>query len=242
MEKFEVVKNSQFGTIACNYYSNGNGEFFMTRQQIGQALEYDTPRKAIEKIHRKHKDRLDKFSVVTKLATTDGKQYDVFLYSAKGVYEICRWSRQPRADEFYDHVYEILEGLRLGYLKLSVERDSEVWATARQQGKLTRNAEADVIKRLVEYAKEQGSTNADMLYMTYSKLANKMAGVSDRDSATFQQLSELSFIENIILNQIQIGIEKDMHYKDIYQGCKRQIELFKDVAYLGTKERWTNNE
>lgn len=235
MEELEIVKNSQFGTVICDYYGNGKGEFFMTRQQIGQALEYDNPQKAIDNIHAKHRDRLDKFSVTIKVRATDGKMYKTSLYSAKGVYEICRWSRQPKADEFYDHVYDILEGLRLGYLKLTVEHNTSLWIEQRTQGKLIRNKETGVIKQLIQYAKEQGSTNADMLYMTYSKLANKMTGISDRDLATFQQLSELSFIENIILNQIRGGMEKNLHYKEIYKDCKRQIELFKDIAYLESK-------
>ena len=232
MEELKKVKNSQFGTVICNYYGNGKGEFFMTRQQIGQALEYDNPQKAIDNIHAKHKDRLDKFSVTLKVRATDGKMYITTLYSAKGIYEICRWSRQPKADEFYDHVYDILEGLRLGYLKLTVERNTQLWIEQRRKGKLVRNAETEIIKRLIQYAKEQGSAHAEMLYMTYSKLANKMTRISDRDLATFQQLNELSFIENIILNQIRIGMKNNLHYKEIYKDCKKQIELFKDIAYL----------
>lgn len=112
------------------------------------------------------------------------------------------------------------------------ERNTQLWVEQRKQGKLTRQAETDVIKQLVEYAKEQGSEHAHMLYITYSKLANTMAGITDRDFATLTQLNELSFIENIILNQIRVGMEREMHYKDIYKDCKRQIELFKDVAYL----------
>lgn len=112
------------------------------------------------------------------------------------------------------------------------ERNTQLWIKQRTQGKLIRNKETDIIKQLIQYAKQQGSTHADMLYITYSKLANKMAGISDRDLATFQQLSELSFIENIILNQIRVGMEKNFHYKDIYKDCKKQIELFKDIAYL----------
>lgn len=114
------------------------------------------------------------------------------------------------------------------------ERNTQLWIEQRQQGKITRKAETDIIQNLVEYASSQGSKHAQMLYMTYSKLANKMAGISDRDFATFQQLNELTFIENIILNQIRVGMEKGMHYKDIYKDCKRQIELFKDIAYLQT--------
>lgn len=90
------MKNSNFGTVICDYYGNGKGEFFMTRQQIGQALEYENPQKAIDNIHAKHRDRLNKFSVTLKVRATDGKMYETTLYSAKGVYEIWRWNRQPK--------------------------------------------------------------------------------------------------------------------------------------------------
>lgn len=112
------------------------------------------------------------------------------------------------------------------------ERNTQLWIEQRNQGKLTRKSETDVIKKLVEYAKEQGSEHSQMLYLTYSRLANKMSGITDRELATINQLNELSFIENIILNQILLGMNREMHYKDIYQDCKRRIELFKDVAYL----------
>lgn len=112
------------------------------------------------------------------------------------------------------------------------ERSTEAWLETRQQGKLTRKAETDVIQKLIEYAKNQGSEHADMLYMTYSKLANKMAGIKKRDEATVMQLNNLSLMENIILNCIQNGIMLNKHYKDIYQDCKRRLEAFKDIAYL----------
>lgn len=112
------------------------------------------------------------------------------------------------------------------------ERSTEAWIETRKQGKLTRKSETDVIQRLIKYAKNQGSEHADMLYMTYSKLANKMAGIKKRDEATVTQLNNLSLIENIILNCIQNGITMEKHYKVIYQDCKRRLEAFKDIAYL----------
>lgn len=112
------------------------------------------------------------------------------------------------------------------------EKTTEAWIETRKAGKITRKAETDVIKQLIEYAKGQGSKHSKMLYMTYSRLANNMAGITNRESATVMQLNNMSLIENIILNQIRIGMEKGMHYKEIYKDCKRQIELFKDIAYL----------
>ena len=101
------------------------------------------------------------------------------------------------------------------------EKSTQEWIETRKTGKLTRKSETDVIQQLVEYAKEQGSEHANMLYITYSKLANKMAGIEKRDFATVTQLNNLSLIENIILNQIKIGMHREMNYKDIYKDCKR---------------------
>lgn len=116
--------------------------------------------------------------------------------------------------------------------KFIAEKQTATWLETRQQGKLTRKAETDVLKQLVEYAKEQGSSHADMLYMTYSKLANKYAGVDKRDSATVMQLNNLSLMEHIILNVIQNGITAGMYYKEIYKASKARLESMKDIAFL----------
>lgn len=114
MNQLKIIKTELFNSTQCDFWENDNGDIFMTREQIGSALEYSEPVIAISKIHNRHKERLDKFSVVTKLVSTDGKRYETTLYTAKGIYEICRWSQQPKADAFYDWVYELLEDFRKG--------------------------------------------------------------------------------------------------------------------------------
>lgn len=117
MSKLALVKSENFGTVQCDFYCDKK-EIWMTRKQIGEALEYADPQKAIDKIHERNKERLDRFSVTVKLGGTDGKKYDTYLYSAKGVYEICRWSQQPKANQFFDWVYDMLEGLRTGKIRM----------------------------------------------------------------------------------------------------------------------------
>lgn len=114
-----------------------------------------------------------------------------------------------------------------------MERQTQTWIETRQAGKLTRKAETDTIQKLVEYAKTQGSTHADTLYMTYSKLAKRMAGIESRDEASVMQLNNLSLMENIILHVIDTGILTGKYYKDIYQDCKKRLETVKDLAYIG---------
>ena len=122
------------------------------------------------------------------------------------------------------------------------EKSTQGWIETRRSGKLTRKAETDTIQKLVEYAKEQGSQHADKLYMTYSKLANKMAGISKRDEASVMQLNNLSMMEHIILCVIDSGIISEKHYKEIYQDCKKRLELVKNLAYLEQKAGQENVE
>ena len=112
------------------------------------------------------------------------------------------------------------------------ERRTVTWQETRRIGKLTRRSETDTIKQLAEYATAQGSQHADKLYMTYSRLANKYAGITSRDLATVMQLNRLAMIEGIIANVIAAGIAAGRHYKEIYLDCKARLEMFADVAYL----------
>ena len=109
-----LAVNEMFEENQMNVYQNEKNEVFMTREQIGQALEYVEPNTAIRKIHNRNKDRLDQFSVGTKLVGTDGKRYETIVYNEKGIYEIIRYSRQSKANDFYDWVYDLLSKLRKG--------------------------------------------------------------------------------------------------------------------------------
>lgn len=92
-----------------------NDDILLTRNQISTALEYSDPNTAITKIHSRHKDRLDQFSVSTKLVGTDGKEYETYLYTERGIMEICRWSSKPLADKFMDWCWDCE-----GYFELEI--------------------------------------------------------------------------------------------------------------------------
>lgn len=114
INKMKLITTEIFNTVSCDFYlseSDQKSEIMLTREQIGSALGYKDPKVAIAKIHLKHKDRLDKFSGITKLVTPSGTQ-DTYLYTERGVMEICRWSRQPKANEFMDWCWDIIAGYR----------------------------------------------------------------------------------------------------------------------------------
>ena len=112
-----------------------------------------------------------------------------------------------------------------------LEKKSKLWGETRIANKENRLKETDVIKLLVDYAKEQGSTHSDKLYVTYTKLAKSVIG-GNRDNITVSDLNNLTLVESIILQTIRIDMSMGMHYKDIYRDCKNRIEQFADITYL----------
>ena len=116
-----LATQKPFGTLTCNFYKNDAGEFYMTRTQIGQALEYAKADDGIQQIDSRNADRLNPLSStlvlgveVSNRGTTYTQPRDVFVYTLRGVMEICRFSRQPKADKFMDFVWDVMESLYNG--------------------------------------------------------------------------------------------------------------------------------
>lgn len=119
-------------TLVNGYY--GEKEVWFTRNEIGSALEYADPQHAITLIHNKHKERLDQFSLGSQFETPAGKREGI-VYNIRGVFEICRWSKQPKANMVMDALYDMAESVaRTGFysvlpdqelIDLLVKRQSE---------------------------------------------------------------------------------------------------------------------
>lgn len=118
MTNLKLVTTENFGELQCNFYRNMNDDILLTREQIGTALEYSNPSTAIKNLHRKHKDRLDSLSMKIKLGrlqnepTSKSDEQERVYYTERGIMEICRWSRQPKANLFMDWVWDIVEKYR----------------------------------------------------------------------------------------------------------------------------------
>lgn len=108
------------------------------------------------------------------------------------------------------------------------------WQEMRQESKNTRQIETDSIKTFVAYAREQGSQHADRYYCSLTRLANKAAGITCRNEASINQLSQLALIEHIIAEVIQESIRQRKPYKEIYLACKGRVSQFQEIAYLSS--------
>ena len=119
----KLITTEKFGDLDCDFYRNLNDDILLTREQVGMALEYSDASRAIRKIHFKHKDRLEPLCIRMKLEggtqfgpNLKSEEQERVYYTQRGVMEICRFSRQPKANLFMDWVWDIIEKYRAGEL------------------------------------------------------------------------------------------------------------------------------
>ena len=229
--KLRLVKQGDFLGTKCDFYVNETGDIFMSRTQIGYALQYKDPANAVKNIHNKYHDRFDRFSV-----EVAGAQFEpplkfnqnsakVYMYEERGIYEVCRRSRQPVSDAFNDWVYDVILSIKKNGYYIASEKD-EKWLGIRQETKEVRKAETDQIKLFVEYARKQGSQHADRYYVLLTNLINRRLGIENggRDKADQKTLMHLKSLETVVELHLATLMAEELPYKEVYQGVKRFIE------------------
>ena len=226
--KLKLVKQGEFLGTICDFYVDEENNIYMSRTQIGYALQYKDPANAVLRIHQRHYGRLDKMSVevkgcqfVTPYPNND-KNAHLYMYTVKGVYEICRHSKQKVADSFYDWVYGVAISITKNGFYIATQKDEE-WLGIREESKQARKQETDQIKLFVEYAREQGSRNAERYYTIFTKLVNNKLSLDSHQRGGLPQetLMELKALETLVKLRIRKLMQGGTPYKKIYQDVKK---------------------
>lgn len=226
MTNLKLITTENFGELQCNFYRNINNDILLTREQIGNALEYSNPSTAIKNLHRKHKDRLDTLSMKIKLGgfqnepTSKSDEQERAYYTERGIMELCRWSRQPKANLFMDWVWDIVEKYRnkeiVDITLLSSTLNKMVSILEKQEERITK-----VESQLQESKQiEEKSTYKKPYNPWFAKMQPKYQLLEDYFNITRGQLyknilKEMENIYNIDTNQIQA----DYLYENNITSC-----------------------
>lgn len=229
--KLSLVKQGDFLGTNCDFYVDEENNIYMSRTQIGYALQYKKPQHGILVLHQRHKERFDKFSI-----SVSGSQFEtpiyknsnakkVFMYLERGIYEICRRSNQLVADEFNDWVFDVIQSIKKNSYYVATEKDNK-WLGIRQESKQIRKMETDAIQQFVMYAKEQGSRNAERYYLLFTKLVNGKLNLASgkRDFISQETLMEVKGLETIVQMYVKTLMSQKIPYKQIYQEVKKMIK------------------
>lgn len=188
---------------------------------------------SVTKLIKRYRDDFEELGKVglTVRASASGQKQNVYtLNETQAVFLLTLMDNSILVIKFKKELSKQFVAMR----NILMQRSSSEWLQTRKQGKLTRRQEVDVLALLVDYAKNQGSKNADKMYLTYTKLVNGAVGLQggQREYATEKVLSIIALFEDMILHTVQEDMSNGVFYKDIYQNCKRKINEMMKYVYL----------
>lgn len=226
MNELTLVKSEHFGEIQCDFYGDGK-ELFVTREQIGMALEYANPQKAIGNLHSAHKERMEKYSF---LDSRNGR--NVYFYNRKGIMELCRWSQQPKADAFMDFCWDTMDSLMSGKAKIvGMTEYQQMMAQTRAENARIRKAQS-LIKIADEY---QGSYRQIMhAYATKELTGEFLLPLPKLEAKTYSagEIGDMLGISGqkvgTLSNRYNLKTEQyGDWFKDKAKGCSKEVSSFR---------------
>lgn len=119
-----------------------------------------------------------------------------------------------------------------------LNKQSLEWKQQREQGKLIRREETDVIKQFIEYAKSQGSKSAQWYYKHFTNATYKALQLIEhkqpklRDTLDMLELNQLLLAENVALRSLEENMKTGEHYKAIFSNVKHDIERYASTLFI----------
>ena len=205
-------------------------EIWFSAEDLGELLEIKNIRDAVRKIEEEDKMKFNNSNVEeTYIRNFESKlpnRGTTFL-TEQGVYQIAFRSNKIEAQQFTKWVSKVVKEIRRNGYYILEEQEKQRWFATRKETKEVRKQETDMIKTLVEYAREQGSEHPEKYYISYTNLANKTLGIksNERDRLNQSDLLKLKSFETLITIKIEQGIKEGLHYKEIYKKVKNFMEM-----------------
>lgn len=164
--------------------------------------------------------------------TKRGKQYRCIELTEAGFLKAMPFIGGSKSREGQKRLVDEFLALRRRLERQSKERESLAFQAVRSSGKDIRELLTDKIDEFVDYAKANGSKNADRYYANITRTVYKSFLIIEpnasqiRNMLTAVQLSTLQTAELIVIDVLDQGMKNNALYKDIFQQVKEGLRIF----------------
>lgn len=214
-------------------------DFFTNTLIVAENLEVphkvlmNTVKATLEKVEKQGHDRAIVF-LEGSFTNKQGRTYPMYEMNEDAYMLLAMQLSQ------YDKAFKVQTSIIKAFRSMAIaliNQQNVSWIEARQNGKIARVAETDIIKDFVDYANSQGSQSASMYYMNITKMTNKAlefmiqdkTGVPIRDLSTLDNLGFIMALDKRAGSAIEHGMKEKWHYKDIFQYAKAEVNKLADV-------------
>lgn len=178
---------------------------------------------------------------MTKMSGKKGRPIKEYLLNeAQAILMGNLVNNTPQAVEFKTKLVSEFIRIRTMLKDLLAQPQNVAWLETRQTGKVSRREETDKIKEFVVYAKAQGSLNAEMYYMSITKMENHALFFLEqrypnlRDVLNIHQLMTIKSADSIVKKAIADGMERGLKYQDVFLLAKDRVEKFAELIGKST--------
>ena len=208
-----------------------NEKLTTTSRKVAEAfdMQHLVVLRAIRNLECSEEFSLCNFALVD-FTTAKNQTYQEYVITEAGAMRLVMGFTGSKAAAVKEQFIQAFQAMQD---KLAKQNDKLEWKAARLQGKSTRAVLTNTLSDFVTYAKAQGSENADKYYasvtlMEYKALSliekGSKVGTSFRDTLDTLQIGNLITAEHAACHAIKRGMEQGLHYKEIYQLAKLEVE------------------
>lgn len=167
-----------------------------------------------------------------------GQKFKTYLMDKKAFIMLAMGFTGQKAFKWKLKFIDAFCDMEKAHLQMKMNEKNLEWKQVREQGKLARREETDVIKQFVEYATTQGSKNAKFYYKHLTNAVYKCLNLIQykkpklRETLDFMELSQLIVAENIAKNSMTKYMSEGEHYKVIFELVKQDLLKYADVVLI----------
>lgn len=163
--------------------------------------------------------------------STKGRPIEVALLTElQSTFLITLMKNSSKVIEFKSSLTKAFFRQRKLLQNLLSQKENHEWLQERGNGKISRLQETDVIKKFVNYATDQGSSNALRYYGNITKMQNnalffiKQKFDNLRDVMDVEQLNSIKVADKVIRDSLEESMELKLPYKECFQKAKEKVE------------------
>ncbi len=193
--------------------------------------------KSVIQLVRKYEKDLKTFGTLAfEMRKSAGRPLEFVYLNEAQVYFLLTLMRNNKIiTEFKKQLITEFVRMKKTLINLQVTRKSNEWKENRVDGKKIRKETTDVIQEFVKYATKQGSNNAIRYYSNITRMENRALFILEqkfpnvREVLNNRQLSTIKTADNIVVEALQEGMERELNYKDIYKLAKDRVERLAEL-------------
>jgi len=214
---------------------------YISGTELCRIAGYKNPDKTANQIYSKNKRHFPESDKdVQEITLPNGKKYRTIARSTtlpergvKGQNNLRIYNKSAAyffvslmRTQFAKNMTQIVMDTFSIYEKQLAKRNTVEWKQAREQGKIGRRKMTDAVQKFIEYAKDQGSKNANRYYGNLTKTTYCAMGFKGkvpknfRNNRTQYELAVLNLLEISTDDELYALMEREIPYKEIFQEVK----------------------